>query len=255
MPVRPSPSRPVAFSAYLELAADGRCMVHVMDLPGCVVRGETRESALSRVAEAVNAYYAWLRRHGEAIRPAREPFELRIAGESSGTGPFGPGDAAALCPPDWEPIDTKEMERFFRLMAWGRTDLLALVQDLPEALLDWQPDPASLSIRRILRHIGNAEEWYISRIVAPDRLPPQWKDDEALPIFEFLAMERRTALAQLHALDDGQRSGILYPSAWTDHPEEPWTARKVLRRFVEHEREHTGQVVEILATAGRPSVL
>jgi len=48
-------------------------------------------------------------------------------------------------------------------------------------------------------------------------------------------------------LTEEERSGIFYPTHWTQHPEEPWTARKVLRRFLEHEREHTAQVREILA--------
>lgn len=39
---------------------------------------------------------------------------------------------------------------------------------------------------------------------------------------------------------------VFYPTRWTSHPDEPWTARKALRRFLEHEWEHTGQVREIL---------
>ena len=34
---------------------------------------------------------------------------------------------------------------------------------------------------------------------------------------------------------------------WTDHPSEPWTARKALRHLLEHEREHTAHIVEVLA--------
>jgi hypothetical protein len=51
---------------------------------------------------------------------------------------------------------------------------------------------------------------------------------------------------RLRALTEEQRAAIVYPTAWAYHPEEPWTARKALRRFVEHEREHTWQVREIL---------
>jgi uncharacterized damage-inducible protein DinB/predicted RNase H-like HicB family nuclease len=241
-------------SVYLELAADGRCMAHVIDLLGCAVRAETRESAMQRLPDAVAEYSAWLRRHGEALLQAPVLLRLSIAGEQCGTGPFDPGDAAALWPPDREPIDAQEMERAFRLMAWSRSDLLALTQDLPQELLAWRPDPDSFSIGRILRHIGNAEEWYVSRVVAPEALPQEWNDDQGLPIFEFLEMERRTAQVQLRALDEGQRSAVFYPSAWTDHPEEAWTVRKVLRRFVEHEREHLAQIAELLAAAGEAGV-
>jgi hypothetical protein len=105
-----------------------------------------------------------------------------------------------------------------------------------------------------LRHIGNAEEWYVSRIVPADTLSPEWEHDEELPLFEFLAMERRTAVERLRRLTDAERSEVFYPQGWTDHPDEPWTGRKVFRRFLEHELEHTGQVREIL-TAWRARLL
>lgn len=40
------------------------------------------------------------------------------------------------------------------------------------------------------------------------------------------------------------------PARTTVHEGEPWTARKVFRRFLEREREHLGQIEEILATHG-----
>jgi uncharacterized damage-inducible protein DinB len=95
--------------------------------------------------------------------------------------------------------------------------------------------------------VGNAEQWYISRLVPLETLPAEWKHDDEMSIFDHLAMVRRTAVARLRGLTEVERSEVFYPRAWTDHPDEPWTARKVLRRFLEHEREHTGQVREILA--------
>jgi uncharacterized damage-inducible protein DinB len=138
------------------------------------------------------------------------------------------------------------MEVCFRLMGYSRQDLLALVGQLSEEVLEWKPDPESFSILRILRHIGNAEEWYVSRIVAPETLPPEWENDENMPIFAFLEMERRTAIERLRQLNRRECAGEFYPTQWTDHPEEAWTARKALRRFLEHEREHTAQIQEIL---------
>jgi len=234
------------YPIYLEIADDGRCMAHVLGLPGCIVRAPSRDEALRRMPDAIRDYHAWLRRHDESAPPEEESIEIEITDESTGFGPFDPGDAAALFLPDHEPVTHEEMEHHFHLMVHARADLLALVQDLPDEVLDWQPDPQSFSIRRLLRHVGNAEEWYVSRLVPPETLPPEWEHDEELPIFEFLEMERRTTLARLRQLTEGERSGVFYPTHWTQHPEEPWTARKVLRRFLEHEREHTAQVQEIL---------
>jgi len=226
-------------------------MVHVLDLPGCVVRALTREEALARTPEAIGEAHAWLRRHGEVAPAAEEPIVIEVAGESVGFGPFDRRSAAALFPPDREPVTPEEMERCFRLMAYARADLLALVGDLLDDVLDWQPHPESFTIRVLLRHVGNAEQWYVSRLVSPETLPPEWEQDQdqiqALPMLEFLEMERRTAVDRLRQLTDEERGTVFYPTGWTDHPQEPWTARKALRRFLEHEREHTAQVLEILS--------
>ena len=217
------------YAVYLERAEDGLCMAHVPALPGCMVRATGRDEALGALSGAIRAYHTWLRDHGEAAPREDEPLELEVAGEVEGTGPFNPGDAAALFPSDREPTTPEEMEAHFRLMGHARADLLALAGRLC-----------------ILRHIGNAEEWYVSRLVAPESLPAEWQDDEDMPLWDFLVMERRAVLDRLRALSAEERAAVFYPTAWTSHPDEAWTLRKVLRRFLEHEREHTGQVREVL---------
>jgi uncharacterized damage-inducible protein DinB len=136
-------------------------------------------------------------------------------------------------------------------MRHARDDLLALVQGLPDAVLDWQQSADTFSIRRVLRHLGNAEEWYVSRLVSPETLPAEWEGDESLPLWAFLEMERRTAVERLRQLTGSERGEVFYPTMWTDHPEEAWTARKVLRRALEHERQHTAQIRRLLAAYRR----
>jgi predicted RNase H-like HicB family nuclease/uncharacterized damage-inducible protein DinB len=239
------------YSVFLEIADDGLCMAHVLDLPGCIARAPTRGEALRQLPDAIRDYHAWLQRHGEAA-PFEESIEIEIADASTGFGPFNPGDAAALFSPDQRPITPDEVEYHLRLMSYSRADLLDLVHDLPDEMLDWQPDAQSFPTRRLLRHIGNAEEWYVSRVVPPETLPSEWEHDEDMPSMNFLEMERRTATARLRQLTEAERSDVFYPRLWTQHPEEPWTARKVMRRFLEHEREHTGQIRHLLAVAARP---
>ena len=103
------------------------------------------------------------------------------------------------------------MEVYFRLMGHARADLLALVEGLPDEMLDRQQDAESWTIRRILRHVGNAEEWYVSRLAPPETLPAEWEHDDELPVFEFLAMERRTAVDRLRRLTAEERDGGRLP--------------------------------------------
>lgn len=233
------------YAVYLETASRV-CLAHVPDLPGCVLRAASRDAVVQHLPNAIRDHHTWLRRHGEPAPPQDEPIEFEVAGTVIGMGPFDPGDPAALFQPDHEPVSPEDLEKHLRLMDHSRADLLELVRDLPDDVLEWQADRQSFSINRILRHIGGAEQWYVSRVVDPKSLPPEWENDAELPIFEFLDMERRTAIARLRELTDRERSQIFYPTQWTDHRGEPWTARKVLRRFLEHEREHTLHVRETL---------
>jgi hypothetical protein len=59
-------------------------------------------------------------------------------------------------------------------------------------------------------------------------------------------MERRTAIARLQRLTSKERKAVFRPAHWTRNPEETWTVRKALRRALEHEKEHTAQIHEIL---------
>lgn len=234
------------YRVYLEIAENGLSMAHVLDLPGCFARAPSREGALAGLPRAIRSYYDWLRRHGQPAPSVEEAIEVEVAGEQRGVGPFEHGDAAALFPPERAPISQEEMAVYFRLMDYARADLLALVEGLPDEVLDWAPGPEAVTVRRLLRHVGNAEQWYVSRLVPPETLPAPWDEDEDMPLFEFLEMERRTAVARLRRLDASERGHVVHPTLWTDYPEEAWTLRKVLRRFLEHEREHTAQIAEIL---------
>lgn len=234
------------YAVYLEGTEGGPWMGHVQALPGCTVRAGDRDQVLEALPGAIRAHRAWLRHHGEATPGEEEPVELKLAGEVECAGPFRSGDTAALFPPDREPVTSQELEYHFRLMAHARADLLALAGNLCDEFLDWEPGSGSWTMRRVLRHIGNAEEWYVSRLVSPESLPAEWQDDENLPLWAFLDMERRTAMERLRALTAEERRAVFHPTAWTDHPDEPWTLRKALRRFLEHEREHTAQVLENL---------
>jgi predicted RNase H-like HicB family nuclease/uncharacterized damage-inducible protein DinB len=236
------------FDVYLESVANGPCMAHVPALPGCFATGDSESAAVAAVVDAVRDYYGWLQQHGESAA-APEPIAVQVAATTTGFGPFHPGDKAALFTADRETLPRETMENVYFCRAdYARADLLALTRHLPARILDWQADPDAVTIRQILRHVGNAEEWYASRVVDPATLPPEWAGDAQMAIFDFLAMERRTMKERLRQLTADERNAVLYPAQWTEHPDEAWTLRKALRRTVEHEVEHTGQIRQILAT-------
>jgi predicted RNase H-like HicB family nuclease/uncharacterized damage-inducible protein DinB len=235
------------WSVYLEIDGDGRCIGHVAELPGCFARADRRDEVEQQLPDAIRRFLAWLAAHGEPAPHWRDGDEIGIAGVTEGFGPFDPGDAAMLLPDECELLREDDLERAIRLAGYSRADLMAMVADLDDTTLDWKPSATTMSVREILRHIGNVEEWYLSRLVDPESLPPEWEHDDLLPIFAFLEMERRTVIESFRALPQEARGRVFYPTHWSRHSDEPWTARKALRRLLEHEREHLMQIREMLA--------
>ena len=228
---------------YLEAGADGRAMAHVLHLPGCTAAAETREAALTAVPIAIQGYLTWLGTHGEDADG--ETGEIEVVEESHGFGPFDPGDRAALFGPDREPLAREELERLFRLMGYSRRDLLALIAGVPDGLL-CEEYTTGWSVERILRHIGGAEIWYVTRIDQDWHLPGYEEHRVRDTALDWLEWTRQSAMRRLGELYPHERSQVFCPSRYTDHPDELWTARKVFRRFLEHEREHTAQIEAIL---------
>jgi hypothetical protein len=120
-----------------------------------------------------------------------------------------------------------------RLLAWQRTDLLAATDGLtPQDLRRTAPN--EWSIERVLTHVANAEWWYLDRLdlACPrDQLP----DD----VWARLIMVRnrlRGVLPQLAGVEQiVSRSGEL------------WSPRKLVRRALWHERDHTGHLLRLRA--------
>ncbi len=227
------------YDVFLVSKRSGLTHAHVPDLPGCNWRAATPRQAGERAPAALAEHLAWLRRHGLAAPPLQEEavphlVQCKSTGRSGGIIGFFESERVA--------VTAEETPGLLALMACARADLLALTRELPPDALDRRPAPKSWCILEVLRHVADAERWYLTRILDPASLPrfgPQrdiWRRLEAV---RALAVERLQGLSEVERMalvvaDDGEQ----------------WTARKVFRRFVEHEREHHAHVVEILEAIG-----
>src|SRR5262249_24733729 len=199
------------YEVYMEVGPEGVWVSHVPALPGCVVGTYRQDAALLILPEAIRAYHAWLRRHGEAA-PDPDPITLTVAEVQEGSAPVRVRSRPALFAPDREPLTRRELAELLRRAGYSRADLLALVRGLAKAILDWRADAEAMTIRELLRHTGNAEEWYVSRLVDPATLPAEWETDDRLPIYRFLTMERRTVAARLRRLTDAELGTVFTPT-------------------------------------------
>jgi hypothetical protein len=137
---------------------------------------------------------------------------------------------------DWRPLIPLEIERALKLLAWSRADLLSIVKDLSAEKLDQTYPDERWNINGILKYIGGAEWWYQERIGYPF---PEHEENVPANPFERLAVVRNHFNSLLPRL-----VGV---SKVVGLDGEIWGPRKVLRRAVWHERDHTEHIRKLLA--------
>ncbi len=239
---------------YLDVADSGRVMAHLLEPPGLGVAFASRADLRTLLPRAVAAHLAWLRRHGEPVPPAR-PDRYRIAHEIFAAGNFESGDDVGFYPPDAVPVTPEEVDRYLRIAGHAHEDLLKLVRGLSQVALDWVRDQHTRPIRTILRHVVAAELWYMTRIIDdPDAHGmPEILDgvdrriDAREDMVERLRIVWPTFQQWARSMTDDLRGRVTVAAWFTERKNERWSARKMLRRCIEHCREHTGSVEQILA--------
>ena len=126
-------------------------------------------------------------------------------------------------------------------MNHSRRDLLELARGLDSGALRRRPKGGPRTVGNCLEHIAIAEWWYITRLDAD--LPTDFSRDR----IELLHYRRGLAERQLKRLTKDQRTLIFQPRNDPSPVCNLWTARKVLRRLVDHERLHTAYIEKTLA--------
>jgi len=210
-----------------ETLREGGYLAHIPALPGCVGRGMTKKEALARCEETLRSYLALLIHAGASGVP-RETEEISFEGRECTSHTFQP---------DYNPLMPNEAEQLVQWLEVSRDELLETVSRLPAGALDWKPNPNVYSIREILDHVAGSDWWYAQRL-------HHWPSDP----FERLAATRELVKASLRQLTDEERGRV------NVHYGEDWTARKVARRSLEHEREHLGQIRDLIERYRREEV-
>jgi predicted RNase H-like HicB family nuclease len=216
----------------------------VPECPGCWVFGRTPERALEKVKAAIEEWFEWLKLHGEKIPTEASKFAVEV-GEILRVS-YNPVEAGKPEPLFWSevaPIKSKDIARTIRLLGYSRSDLLNLVSSLGNEILDWQPPSKPRTIRNTLKHVGFVEWWYITRLDV--ELPTKFPKD----VFNLLNHTRKMVIDYLQNFPGEKRRGVFQPKKDVGRKAKIcnlWTARKVLRRLVDHERLHTKYIEKVL---------
>ncbi len=217
---------------------DNRSIAWALEHPGCFAYGADAAVAEANLLAAVEEYAAWVHGHGMSWMDD-SPLEIVVDENfddyrvTLDTG--RDVQVEAFFRYDTEPLTGTDVERAFKLLDWGRKELLESIAGLsPKQLSETRPGER-WSINGILLHVGHAEWWYQACISPP--MPSEEIDlpDEPLGCVELV----RAHLTALLPKQEGVHT-------MTDVEGETWSPRKMLRRAAWHERDHTQHIHKLI---------
>jgi len=209
----------------------------VLDLPACFSSAKTEVRAVADAPERISAYYSWFSQHDSSIPVITEPVEIEIVETFHSFASTQDPEylVNAFFEDDRRPLLYWDVELALVLLQWTRQDLLQVIQSAtPEQLSKPIVGEVSGSIAGIIQHIAGAENWYF-RQLGLGLVRAQLADGP----FEMLQAVRANTQAQLVRLIGDKRI--------TKNCDESWSARKVIRRTLWHERDHTQHISRLIA--------
>jgi predicted RNase H-like HicB family nuclease/uncharacterized damage-inducible protein DinB len=229
------------YPLYLESGPKRKTtMVHVPDLLGCVATGPTTDEALARTLDAIRAFLRFLRRHGTDADPAAE-IGTEVAEHVTQGLWLGNGSPSIVFACDLEPLTPADAETFIARLEWMRAEMLAVIDGLGDETWEDKPETAR-SVRRIVEHISGAEYSYVRLfgklpgISGPGATEKMTRDE----LLTWTAHLQQSEFARLRALTDLERTEVVQQG------QSIRTARKVVRRMLEHQWEHLRELQERL---------
>lgn len=227
------------YALYLESGPKQRkTMVHVLELLGCTSQGPTTPEALAATPAAIKDFLRFLQRHGGTTDP-QAAFTTRIAAHVMEGYWLGNGDPTPGFAPDFETLAEQELETYLKRMDAMLSELLRIIQNLSPDQLHDQPHNDGRTIQAILEHLAESQSVYLRMAVGKVAgLSAATKAVLNQPVNLPIALDDlwRVTRTRWKALSSAERSALL------PHGQVIWSARRGLRRTLEHQWEHLREI-------------
>ena len=196
-------------------------LLYAIDYIGAYTRGESLEIAKAKMPAEIASYLKWL---GE---DAFENIEIIIAGEKASDLAIKDADSDVLFESEKVPLTVEEYKMLKALALKSAKDFLTLYESIPD-----KSATASLARKtfygqvprtadEMYEHTKNVNEYYFAEI--------EIDADNCGNIYEC----RKRGFEALEAKHNFLQNAVIEGSYGED-----WTLRKVLRRFIWHDRIH-----------------
>ena len=199
----------------------GDTLLYAVDLPGAFTRGESLPAAIAKMPAEIKSYLAW---KGD---PIPDLMEIVIAEEKKSELDIRDADSDAIFDSEKAPLTREEYEVLKALALRSAKDLLALYESIPDKDAGLSPLRKTFygqvphTAREMYVHTKSVNAYYFGEIGIE-------ADNEG----DILACRRR-GFEALEAHPD-----FLHMPAAEGSYGEYWSVRKMLRRFIWHDRIH-----------------
>ena len=196
-------------------------LLYAVDYIGAYTRGESLEIAKAKMPDEIASYFRWW---GEDVS---DSMEVMIAGEKASDLAIKDADSDVLFESEKVPLTSDEYEKLKALALKSAKDFLALYESIPDksatAITERKTfyGPVPRTADEMYEHTKNVNEYYFAEISVDA--------DNGGTIYEC----RRRGFEALEAKLDFLKNDVTEGSYGED-----WSLRKVLRRFIWHDRIH-----------------
>ena len=199
----------------------GDTLLYAVDLPGAFTRGESLSAAIAKMPAEIKSYLAW---RGD---PVPDLIEIVIAEEKESELDIRDADSDAIFDSEKALLTREEYEVLKALALRSAKDFLALYESIPDKDAGLSPIRKTFygqvphTAREMYGHTKSVNAYYFGEIGIE-------ADNEG----DILACRRR-GFEALEAHPD-----FLHMPAAEGSYGEYWSVRKMLRRFIWHDRIH-----------------
>ena len=196
-------------------------LLYAVDYIGAYTRGESLEIAKAKMPDEIASYFRWL---GEDVS---DSMEVVIAGEKASDLAIKDADSDVLFESEKVPLTADEYEKLKALALKSAKGFLTLYNSIPDKSATVIAERKTFygqvprSADEMYEHTKNVNEYYFAEIAVDA--------DNGGTIYEC----RKRGFEILEAKPDFLQNAVIEGSYGED-----WSLRKVLRRFIWHDRIH-----------------
>lgn len=213
-------------------------LLYAVNLPGAYTRGENRDAAVEKMEREARSYLAW---KGEAVP---DELSVEIVQDAACGLDVCDADSDVLFTAEREPLSMEEYQEQKALALKSAADFYAQYQSVPDRLKSNAPMRRTFygqvprTAEEMYRHTRNVNEYYFGEIGV--------EADNEGTIIDC----RRRGFEVLE-----QKPDFLDNRVFEGSYGECWTLRKVLRRFIWHDRIHARAMYRMaVKTFGRDAI-